>query len=112
MTKQDGATARLAQLVISGAPPRRVITAASAVVMELRAQGERGREQLDALRAEIEDGITAAEDYAAEAGATHRPRALAQLNALRAAHDSLQLEGEQAQSDSGPGITAALRAAA
>ena len=112
MTKQDRATARLAQLVIAGAAPPRVMTAASAVVIELRAQGERGREQLEALRAEIDDGIAAAEDYAAEAGATDKPRALAQLSALGAAHGSLQLEGEQVQSDRGPGITAALRAAA
>jgi hypothetical protein len=79
-------------------------------VTELRAQGERGREQLDALQAEIDDGIAAAEDYAA--ATTDKPRALAQVNALRAAHGTLQLEREEAQSDRGPGIMAVLRAAA
>jgi len=112
MTKLDRATARLAQLVMTRASPLRVIGATYAVVTELRTQDESWRERLDALQAEIEEGMAVAEDYAAEVGAADKPKALAQLNALQAVHRTLQLEVEQPQSDGGPGIAAALQAAA
>lgn len=55
--------ARLAQLVTAGASSHRAVGATYALVAALRAQGESWREQLDALQAEIDDGIASAVDF-------------------------------------------------
>src|SRR3954447_12501091 len=72
------AAERLAKLLVAGAPPPRMMAAACGIVAEW-CDGSIPSgvlsEQLEALRAEIDGGLAAAEDYVADVDEAEKPRA-------------------------------------
>jgi len=71
------AAERLAKLVAAGAPAPRMMAAACGILAEWR-EGSIPpgvlREQLEALRAEIDGGLAAVEDYVADVDEADKPR--------------------------------------
>lgn len=91
------AVERLARLAAAGASATRMATAACGIVAEWRAEVMPPAmliEQLEALRTEIDSGLSAAEDYEADADEADKPRARVQLDALRATQRALQAQAE------------------
>jgi hypothetical protein len=93
---------RLAALVASGASPSRTASVASAFVAELRARNEDWKERLDDMQSEIEEGITAAEAYAADVEDGDVAIVQAQLGALRAARQVLDTETRRCAQEERP----------
>jgi hypothetical protein len=92
------AVERLAKLAVAGTPARRMAAVACQIMAEWRAepmQPDLLCEHLEALRTEVDNGVAAAEDYVADADERDKPKALIQLEGLRATQHALKAEAER-----------------
>ena len=86
---------RLAKLAMAGTPANKMVAAARGIVADWRASGIQPSalsDHIAALRSDIDGGVSAAEDYVADADETDRPKARTQLEALRATQEALKAE--------------------
>ncbi len=78
---------RVAKLAVAGTSVHKMVAVACGIVSGWRAEAMQSdvlAEQVEVLRSDVDSGVWAAEDYVDEADEKDKPKALIQLEALRA----------------------------